>query len=61
MSGTVEGRAQAVTERTIQLNDLKASVEKSAYVVDSRAVAEALLQRVVDMRRGGGGASARTT
>jgi anti-sigma28 factor (negative regulator of flagellin synthesis) len=50
-----------VTERTIQLNDLKASVEKSAYVVDPRAVAEALLQRVVDMRCGARGANPRTT
>jgi len=45
-----------VSERTIHVNDLKASVEKASYVVDARAVAEALLRRVGDLRgpRGGG-------
>lgn len=40
-----------MSERTIHLNDLKDSVDKAAYVVDARAVAEALLRRVGDMRR----------
>ena len=49
-----------MSERTIHVNDLKASVEKASYVVDARAVAEALLRRVGDVRRpGGGGAAAR--
>ena len=61
MPRTADGKAQPVTERTIQLTDLKASVEKSAYVVDPRAVAEALLQRVCDMRRARGAADPRTT
>jgi anti-sigma28 factor (negative regulator of flagellin synthesis) len=46
-----EGRAHTVSERTIHVNDLKASVEKASYVVDARAVAEALLRHVVDVRR----------
>ena len=49
-----------MSERAIYVNDLKASVEKASYVVDARAVAEALLRRVGDVRRPrGGGATAR--
>ena len=51
MSTAAEWRAQAISERTIHLNDLKDSVDKKAYVVDPRAVADALLRRVVDLRR----------
>ena len=50
-----------MSERTIYVNDLKASVEKAAYVVDPRAVAEALLRRVGDMRRLRAAASNRAT
>lgn len=50
-----------MSERTNHVNDLKASVEKASYVVDVRAVAEALLQRVADGRRGRPGPSARLT
>jgi hypothetical protein len=54
MSTAAERRVQAISERTIHLNDLKDSVDKKAYVVDPRAVAEALLRRVVDLRRSSG-------
>jgi hypothetical protein len=40
-----------MSERTMQVNELKTSVEKAAYVVDPRAVAEALLSRVSDVRK----------
>ena len=48
-----------MSERTTYVNDLKTSVEKASYVVDARAVAEALLRRVVDVRQLGGGGPAR--
>jgi hypothetical protein len=46
---TAEGAAP-VTERTMQLNDLKTSVERASYVVDPRAVAEAMLRRAAEHR-----------
>lgn len=61
MPVAADGRAQTVSERTIYVNDLKTSVEKAAYVVDPRAVAEALLRRVGDMRRVRAAPSTRAT
>lgn len=49
-----------MSERTSYVNDLKTSVEKASYVVDARAVAEALLRRVADVREAVG-AHARVT
>lgn len=37
-------------ERTVQLSDLKNSVQRASYVVDPRAVAEAMLRRAAEER-----------
>jgi hypothetical protein len=40
-----------MTEHTSELQDIKTSVEKADYVVEPRAVAEAMLLRAAELRR----------
>ena len=42
---------EPLIQRTVHVKDLKSSVERAAYVVDSRAVAEAMLRRASELRR----------
>ena len=46
-----EGTDTPMTEeRTVQITDIKNSVERAAYVVDARKVAEAMLRRAAEQR-----------